>query len=235
MTEVQRAPELAALLTAHPNTRFIDAFYPDLCGILRGKRLPVSQAEKLFESGVATPASVFLLSVTGDSHDPLGMGFSDGDPDQLGFAVPGSLQPVPWAEAPTAQALLTFRDTDGTPLYYEPRNVLQRVLHRFGVLKDSSPGVPPPAVTRMTELLPEHYTYSSEDGLFEPRVDLGDEVQAGDLAGHIHFPETPARPAQAVTFASDGIVVCKRIPARCERGDCLFHLASDWAPDFNPC
>jgi len=24
-------------------------------------------------------------------------------------------------------------------------------------------------------------------------------------------------------------VLCKRVPARCERGDCLFHLATDIA------
>ncbi|MDH3452034.1 MAG: glutamine synthetase family protein [Gammaproteobacteria bacterium] len=128
-------PELAALLTAHPNTRYIDALLTDLCGIVRGKRLPIALAGKLFNGGMAAPGSVFLLAVTGDSQDPMGMGFSDGDPDQLGFAVPGTVQPVPWATQPTAQAMLTFRDVDGTPFYYEPRNVLKRVLQRFADLE----------------------------------------------------------------------------------------------------
>jgi glutamine synthetase len=133
--ELQHLPQLAALLSARPDTRYIDALFTDLCGIVRGKRLPVAQAGKLFDGGMATPGSVFLLAVTGDSHDPLGMGFSDGDPDQLGFAVPGTLQPVPWATQPTAQALLTFRDVHGTPFYYEPRNVLARVVQRFADLE----------------------------------------------------------------------------------------------------
>ena len=30
------------------------------------------------------------------------------------------------------------------------------------------------------------------------------------------------------TSKSEGMVVCKRVPGRSERGDCLFHLASDW-------
>jgi hypothetical protein len=30
-----------------------------------------------------------------------------------------------------------------------------------------------------------------------------------------------------ITFKAAGIVMCKRIPARTKRGDCLFHLASD--------
>jgi hypothetical protein len=28
-------------------------------------------------------------------------------------------------------------------------------------------------------------------------------------------------------FARDGMVLCKRVPGRVERGDCLFHLATD--------
>jgi hypothetical protein len=31
-------------------------------------------------------------------------------------------------------------------------------------------------------------------------------------------------------FKADGLVVCKRVPGRTERGDCLFHLAADWSP-----
>jgi hypothetical protein len=29
-------------------------------------------------------------------------------------------------------------------------------------------------------------------------------------------------------FAHAGLVICKRVPGRTERGDCLFHLGSDW-------
>ena len=35
------------------------------------------------------------------------------------------------------------------------------------------------------------------------------------------------RPSVAVHFLRDGLVVCKRVPARTRRGDCLFHLATD--------
>ncbi len=122
---------VATLLTEHPGVRFLDAFFPDLSGLVRGKRLPIAQAAKAFDGGIAAPGSSFLLAVTGDSLDPAGMGFSDGDPDQLGLAVPGTLAPMPWAQPPAAQVLLTFSDPSGTPYYYEPRNVLRRVLERF--------------------------------------------------------------------------------------------------------
>ena len=64
--------------------------------------------------------------------------------------------------------------------------------------------------------------------LFEPEVELGDEVKKGDLAGRIHTPETPWQSPADVFFDADGLVVCKRVPGRVERGDCLFHLGTDF-------
>ena len=124
--------EAASFLAAHPETRFVDVIYPDLCGIIRGKRYPVAELGKLFRKGLAFPGSVFLLSVTGETQDPLGRGFSDGDPDNPGMLVPGSLKPIPWSDIPTAQAMVTLLERDGTtPFLFEPRNVLRRVLERF--------------------------------------------------------------------------------------------------------
>ncbi len=73
----------------------------------------------------------------------------------------------------------------------------------------------------------DFFTYAPEDGLFEPKVELGDEVEAGQLAGLIHEPETPWRAPAEVHFDVAGVVICKRIPGRTERGDCLFHLGTD--------
>jgi predicted deacylase len=75
----------------------------------------------------------------------------------------------------------------------------------------------------------EYFVYAPEGGVFEPAVELGDEVRKGQLAGRIHFPETPWAPAVEFRFARDGFVLCKRVPGRTVRGDCLFHLGSDTA------
>ena len=53
-------------------------------------------------------------------------------------------------------------------------------------------------------------------------------MKAGDAAGAIKFPETPQREPQVEHFDSDGVVDCKRIPERSERGNYLFHLTSEW-------
>ncbi|HEX4259934.1 MAG TPA: succinylglutamate desuccinylase/aspartoacylase family protein [Acetobacteraceae bacterium] len=90
--------------------------------------------------------------------------------------------------------------------------------------------VEPPAATQLLEVAgPDYFAYASEDGLYQPLVELGHMVREGQPAAMIHTPETPwARPA-TVRFARDGLVLCKRMPGRTRRGDCLFHLATEYA------
>jgi len=105
---------------------------------------------------------------------------------------------------------------------------VRRFLHHLGML----PGYEPDAARggRMMELLgPQYFVYARDEGLFEPYVDLLDEVKAGQEAGAIHHPETPWLPPTICHFENDGMVICKRIPGRAERGDCLLHLATDIA------
>lgn len=104
---------------------------------------------------------------------------------------------------------------------------LRNLLVYLGILPDSmriavsGPG-------RIVEVGgPAYFIYAPESGVFEPVAALGDDVKKGQLAGRIHFPETPWAPAVELHFARDGLLLCKRIPGRTVRGDCLFHLGSD--------
>jgi hypothetical protein len=104
-----------------------------------------------------------------------------------------------------------------------------RVLRETGawhgaVGEGETPAVEPRMLTATSW---EFFTYASEDGLFEPLAELGDEVEGGQLAAFIHAPETPWRAPAEVRFDTGGVVVCKRVPGRTERGDCLFHLGAD--------
>ena len=106
---------------------------------------------------------------------------------------------------------------------------VRRVLRHVGVWHgpvedDEEPATEPRLLTAETW---DFFTYASEDGLFEPVVELGAEVEKGQLAGLIHTPETPWRAPTEVHFDETGLVVCKRVPGRVERGDCLFHLGAD--------
>ena len=44
--------EFKSFCSNNPNIKYIDAILTDLSGIIRGKRLPIEDAEKLFKSGI---------------------------------------------------------------------------------------------------------------------------------------------------------------------------------------
>jgi uncharacterized protein len=111
-------------------------------------------------------------------------------------------------------------------LLREAREGLLHLLGAIGVL--NGPLVPeqPPGPTRFYRVSgAHHYVYAYERGLYEPLVELGDQVRAGQAAARIHFPDTPLREPLTVSFEADGEVVCQRSIAAVQRGDCLFHLA----------
>jgi predicted deacylase len=106
---------------------------------------------------------------------------------------------------------------------------LRRFLHHFAVM-ELAKDAPPPPDSRFIEVRGrDYYVYADERGVFEPLLELGDEVEGGQLAGYIHSPENPGRPPVPCHFKRDGLVVCRRAMGRTEIGDCLYHLASDWA------
>ena len=100
---------------------------------------------------------------------------------------------------------------------------VRRLLIEFAMLDE--PLEPLPAPQALHIFGPSAYLYAPEAGVFAPASELGDEVAAGDLCGHIYAPENPDRAPLAVHFKAGGIVVCKRHPARVEPGDCLVQLA----------
>ena len=97
-------------------------------------------------------------------------------------------------------------------------------LSHIEVLKDHKVTKPDSELRIVWATAPETFLFADEAGLFEPAVDLGSPVEKGDVAGWLHHPESPWREAETVRFQIDGMVLCKRVPGRAERGDCLFHL-----------
>jgi predicted deacylase len=104
---------------------------------------------------------------------------------------------------------------------------IRRFLVHFGILP-SDAAEAPTAQTRLMEIKGRHYyVYAPDHGVFEPAVDLGQDVSTGQLAGHVHFVDNPGREPVPCHFKADGMVICRRSFGRVERGDCVFHLASD--------
>ena len=128
---VDKREEYQRFLDEHPEIGFVDGITMDLCGIVRGKRYPRADLAKLYQYGLALPYTVYLLDVTGDSSDPCGKGFTDGDPGGICMPIAGTLVPVPWADQPRGQVLMSMQDADGSPSLIDPRNVAAHVLKRF--------------------------------------------------------------------------------------------------------
>src|ERR1700759_663861 len=81
---------------------------------------------------------------------------------------------------------------------------MRRVLAHIGLLQGP---VPAPTPTPLTEIGGDDYYVSASDGgLFEPLVDLGDEVKKDQPAARIHFHHTPWREPETLSFKRDGLV-----------------------------
>lgn len=104
-----------------------------------------------------------------------------------------------------------------------------RVLKHLGILPSCN--VPAPGPVRiMNSSGTDFLVYADTDGLYEPMVDLWEEVSEGQLAALLHSIDRPYNKAEEIRFTRGGMVACKRFPTLVRRGDCLFELMEDLTP-----
>ena len=108
-------------------------------------------------------------------------------------------------------------------------NGLRRCLQRMGIL-DGALALPEPEhkVRLMRMQSGDNFIFAYRDGMFEPRVNLGEEVEDGQFAGYIWSLKEPWQEPLALHFKKGGVVFCKRTPALCETGDTLFFTLNDY-------
>lgn len=106
------------------------------------------------------------------------------------------------------------------------RRGVHNLLVHFGLIDDAPETAPAP--TRVMEV-PDgsFYVAAEEDGLFEPFIDLGDTVEAGEPVGRLHFIQTPDRAPRLHVARRSGMLICRRAQGWTEQGDCLAVLAVD--------
>ncbi|MEW5423622.1 glutamine synthetase family protein [Amorphus sp. 3PC139-8] len=126
--------EVERYLSHHPDTEAVELLITDTNAVMRGKWAPAGTIEKAFTSGVAFPLSMFGLDVWGREVMETGLHVDTGDRDGFCKAVPGSLRPVPWADVPTAQVVLTMTTETGKPFHGDPRHALEAVVARAAKL-----------------------------------------------------------------------------------------------------
>lgn len=118
--------EVMAYLERYPHTRQVELLLTDLNGSFRGKRVALSSVRNL-RHGFYFPASVYAMTVTGETVATAGLLGAEGEPDLLCLPLAGSLKPSAADPAHCAQLQLTMQDNDGQPFDVEPRNVLNRL------------------------------------------------------------------------------------------------------------
>jgi glutamine synthetase len=143
--------ELDRYLEQHPDTRFLEPLMPDINGILRGKRVGAEDFGKAFGKGLNFCGATTLMDTHGNTLDSIPYGANDGDPDIMAMAVPGTLAPVPWAQAPTGQFLLEGVNLDGSPYPWDPRTILRNAMQPLYDL-----GLNPVLATELEFYLVEH-------------------------------------------------------------------------------
>ncbi|MFT4068203.1 succinylglutamate desuccinylase/aspartoacylase family protein [Paraburkholderia sp.] len=110
---------------------------------------------------------------------------------------------------------------------------VEEVLRWSGIFASDSQHIEDRLIdSEILEVHPESdYIYALSSGMFEPAIQLGASVKAGDCAGFIHDVSCPLAPPDELSFTSSGKVVCLRPPGHARRGDCLMHLATALKPE----
>lgn len=123
--------DVTAWLRDRPEIESIFACVCDLNGTMRGKRVPVDQADKVAKGALRMPLSILSMDIWGEDVENSELVFETGDSDGMCEFTGRPLMPITWTSRPTALAMLWMRQEDGTPFPGDPRRALARIAERY--------------------------------------------------------------------------------------------------------
>lgn len=123
-----------AWLADRPAIETIFACICDLNGVMRGKRVPVDQLDKITSGALRMPLSLLGMDIWGEDIEGNELVWDTGDADGLCDFTGRPLSPVDWTSRPAAFALLWMRQEDGSPFMGDPRRALAAVVDRYKAL-----------------------------------------------------------------------------------------------------
>lgn len=80
---------------------------------------------------------------------------------------------------------------------------------------------------------PKAYVFAPRGGLFEPTHNVGEEVEAGEIAGWVHFVEDVDTPPIELRYAKGGVLWMGAGPGRVTRGDAVGVVMEDYQDDWS--
>ena len=120
-----------AWLADRPEIETIFACICDLNGVMRGKRVPVDQLDKITSGALRLPLSLLGMDIWGEDIEGNELVWDTGDADGLCDFTGRPISPVDWTSRPAAFAQLWMRQEDGRPFMGDPRRALAAVVDRF--------------------------------------------------------------------------------------------------------
>jgi glutamine synthetase len=120
--------DFKTIVKSSPNLATVTAMFADSNGIMRGKVLPASGLEKLFNEGVFLPASVFGTDATGESVAGTGLVWEKGDVDFRWMPIDDTFFILPGSEGRDAAVMIQMMEDDDSPHPLDPRSILQSVI-----------------------------------------------------------------------------------------------------------
>ena len=168
--------KLQAFLDTHPDIEVFEVMLPDIAGGLRGKWVTRDKIHKVMSGGLKLPISALAFDVWG--RDVEAWVFASGDGDGMCEADINTLAPVPWAQRPTGQVLMSLREIDGSPSVLDTRFIIQGLMSRFAKL-----GLTPVLASEMEFHLLQHERDAQGRPLHTQTDSIGGALASGQTYG----------------------------------------------------
>ena len=144
-------------LTENPEVDAITVALCDINGVMRGKRIPLSQLDKLLSGGLRMPQSACTVDIWGHDIEGSELVFESGDADGVCHVTERGLIARMEGAKPSAMFQIMISLEDGTPIPTDPRQALASVVNQF---KDKG-------LTAVVATELEFYLTSVQDGVVQ--------------------------------------------------------------------
>lgn len=114
--------------------KFLTPFIVDLNGVLRGKRLPSTQLNKVVKKGIRMPLSAANVDIWGKDIDDSPLVFQSGDVDGKCIWTEQTPLLMSWNESHSLMLPMSYFNEDGSPFMGDSRNILRSVLQKFAAM-----------------------------------------------------------------------------------------------------